>query len=210
MTAITLKSALAAAAMLFTPAGGYHGHYAHGAAAPFRVGAAVANFTPPRFGHLRGGDPANCAHPSQYDGARPFAFEEPYIDAQHDGHYDLGDPFIDCNHDGRWDGNLLGGGANTPRFYDHVADPVGARAMVVSNGHQAVAVEVVDQEGLFNVYQERIRTKVRADGYRLSNIFISATHDESAPDTLGLGGVSQTSSGVNNYWVTYLVDESAR
>jgi len=24
-----------------------------------------------------------------------------------------------CNHDGRWDDNLLGGGANTPRFYDH-------------------------------------------------------------------------------------------
>ena len=127
-----------------------------------------------------------------------------------DGHFDLGDPFIDCNHDGRWDGNLLGGGANTPRFYDHVADPVGARAMVVSNGRQTVAVEVVDQEGLFNVYQQRIRAKVRADGYRLSNIFISATHDESAPDSLGLGGVSQTTSGVNNYWVSYLVDQSAR
>jgi hypothetical protein len=210
VTAIALKSALAAAAMLFTPAGGYHGHYAHGTAARFRVGAAVANFTPPAFGHLRGRDPANCEHSSQYDGARPFAFEEPYVDAQHDGHYDLGDPFVDCNHDGRWDGDLLGGGANTPRFYDHVADPVGARAMVVSNGRQTVGVEVVDQEGLFNVYQQRIRAKVRADGYGLSNIFISATHDESAPDSLGLGGVSQTTSGVNNYWVSYLVDQSAR
>lgn len=146
MTAIALKSVLAAAAMMFTPAGGYHGHYAHGTAAPFRVGAGVANFTPPASGRVRGGDPANCAHPSQYNGPRPFAFEEPYVDAQHDGHFDLGDPFIDCNHDGRWDGNLLGGGANTPRFYDHVADPVGARAMVVSNGRQTVAVEVVDQE----------------------------------------------------------------
>ncbi|MGZ4303460.1 MAG: hypothetical protein ACXVEW_00245 [Solirubrobacteraceae bacterium] len=210
MHPVILKSALAAAAMLFTPAGGYHGHYARGAAAPFRVGAAVANFSPPAFGHQSGRDPANCAHSSQYDGSRPFAFEEPYIDAQHDGHYDLGDSFVDCNHNGRWDGNLLGGGANTPRFYDHVADQVGARAMVVSNGHQTVAVEVVDQEGLFNIYQQRIRAKVRADGYRISNIFISATHDESAPDSLGLGGVSQTTSGVNNYWVSYLVDQSAR
>lgn len=210
MTAIALKSALAAAALLFTPAGGYHGHYAHGKAASFRVGAAVTNFTPPAFGHAVGGDPANCAHPTQYNGPRPFAFEEPYIDAHHDGHYDPGDPFVDCNHDGRWDGNLLGGGANTPRFYDHVADPVGARAVVVSNGRQTMAVEVVDQEGLFNIYQQRIRAKVRADGYRLSNIFISATHDESAPDSLGLGGVSQTTSGVNNYWVSYLVEQSAR
>ena len=210
MTGMTLKSALAAAAMLFTPAGGYHGLYVHGRAAQFRVGAAVASFTPPAFGHVSGGDPANCAHPARYNGPRQFAFEEPYVDVRHDGHYDLGDPFVDCNHSGRWDGNLLGGGANTPRYFDHVADPVTARAMVVSNGRQTVAVEVVDQEGLFNVYQQRIRAKVRADGFRLSNIFISATHDESAPDSMGLGGVSQTTSGVNNYWVTYLVDQSAR
>jgi hypothetical protein len=210
MTAIALKSVLAAAAMLLTPAGGYHGHYVHGRAAPFRVGAAVASFTPPAFGDVRGGDPANCGHPAQYNGPRPFAFEEPYVDAHHDGHYDPGDLFSDCNHDGRWEGNLLGGGANTPRYFDHVADPVTARAMVVSNGRQTVGVEVVDQEGLFDVYQQRIRAKVRADGFRLSNIFISATHDESAPDSLGLGGVSQTTSGTNNYWVTYLIDQGAR
>ena len=209
-TGMGLKAALAAMAMLFTPSGGYHSHYVHGPAARFRAGAAVASFTPPAFGHLAGGDPADCAHSAQYNGPRPFAFEEPYVDAQHHGHYDLGDPYVDCNHDGRWDGNLLGGGGNTPRFFDHVADPVTARAMVVSNGRQTMAVEVVDQEGLFNVYQERIRAKVRADGYRLSNIFISATHDESAPDSMGLGGVSQTTSGVNNYWVSYLVNQSAR
>jgi hypothetical protein len=210
MIGMALKSTLAAAAMLATPAGGYHGPYAHGRPAPFRAGAAVESFTPPAFGHVPGGDPANCAHPAEYNGPRQFAFEEPYVDAQHDGHYDPGDLYIDCNHDGRWDGNLLGGGGNTPRYFDHVADPVTARAMVVSNGRQTTAVEVVDQEGLFNIYQERIRAKVRADGYRLSNIFISATHDESAPDSMGLGGVSQTTSGVNNYWVKYLVDQSAR
>ncbi len=210
MTGMTLKSALAAAAMLFTPAGGYHGHQAHGPAAHFRAGAAVSNFTPPPFGHLPGGDPANCPHPAQFNGPRQFAFEEPYIDAQRHGHYDPGDPYVDCNHDGRWDGNLLGGGGNTPRYFDHVADPVTARATVVSNGQQTMAVEVVDQEGLFNIYQQRIRAKVRADGYRLSNIFISATHDEAAPDSMGLGGVSQTTSGVNNYWVSYMVDQSAR
>jgi hypothetical protein len=204
-----VKAVLAAAAMLLTPAGGYHGHYVHGPAAQFRAGAAGTSITPPTFGHAPGGDPANCAHPASYDGAREFAFEEPYVDAGHDGHYDPGDPFIDCNHNGRWDGNLLGGGSNTPRYFDHVADPVTARATVIANGRQKIAVEVVDQEGLFNVYQQRIRAKVRADGYRLTNIFISATHDESAPDSMGLGGVSETTSGVNNYWVKYLVDQSA-
>ena len=55
MTGIGLKSLLATVAMLLTPAGGYHGHYAHGRAAPFRVGVAVANFTPPASRPRAGG-----------------------------------------------------------------------------------------------------------------------------------------------------------
>src|ERR1700730_13620806 len=129
----------------------------------FRVGAAVGDLSPPPFGRLAN-DPADCANTpalrAQYNGRRAFAFEEPYRDLQHSGHYDLGDPYLDCNGDGRWDGNLLGGGADTPRFYTRVADPVGARALVVSNGHSTIAVEVVDQEGLFNIYQDEIRSLV--------------------------------------------------
>src|SRR5579859_435615 len=155
-----LSASLAAAALLLTPAGGYTGPYPQGPAAHFRVGAAVQSITPPLAGQLSP-DPANCAHPLADAGARPFAFEEPYVDAHHDGHYDPGDPYVDCNGNGRWDGNLLGGGGNTPRFYDHVADPVTARAMVVSAGGRTIAVEVVDQEGLFDVYQQQIRARVR-------------------------------------------------
>ncbi len=197
---------LATLAMLFTPAGGYHGPYKHhGQPAAFKVGAAVQSITPPT--HLSN-DPAVCGS-SAFNGPRSFAFEEPYIDTNHNGHYDPGEPYADCNHNSRWDGNLLGGGSNTPRYFDHVADPVTARAMVVSNGKRKIAVEVLDQEGLFNVYQAQIRAKVAAAGIHLNGIFISATHDESAPDSLGLGGVSQTTSGVNNYWVKYMVDQSA-
>jgi hypothetical protein len=180
-------------------------------AARFEVGAAVESFTPPPAGTLPS-DPANCVPPvgALFNGPRRFAFEEPYVDAQGSGHYDLGDPFLDCNHNGRWDGNFLGGGANTPRYYDHVADDVGARALVVSGGKRTIALEVVDQEGLFNVYAEQIRRRVLADGYRLDDIEISATHDESAPDTLGLGGASPAVSGVNQYFVAYLVAQSAK
>src|SRR5262249_43363808 len=109
-----------------------------------------------------------------------------------------------------WDGILLGGGADTPRFPTTVADAVTARALVVSNHHQVIATEVLDQEGLFNVYQARIRAKVAADGYHLDGIFISATHDESPPDTLGLSGVDPFTSGVDAYYVDFLVDRSAQ
>jgi hypothetical protein len=200
---------LLALGLILTPGGGFHGPVPHGHAARFEVGAAVTSFSPPLAGQAPGGDPADCTHSALYDGPRTFAYEEPYEDLMHLGHYTPGDPFVDCNGDGRWDGNLLGGGGNTPRFFTRVADPVGARALVVGNGAQTIAVEVVDQEGLFNVYADRIRALVAADGIHLGQIFISATHDEAAPDSLGLGGVSETTSGVNNYWVDYLVKQSA-
>jgi hypothetical protein len=177
----------------------------------FHVGAASVSFTPPRFGALKR-DPVNCVGPAEqkvYDGRRRFAFEDPYIDLHHVGHYSLGDPYVDCAHDGRWVGNTLGGGGNSPRFYDKVADQVGARAMVVSNGRRTIAVEAVDNEGLFNIYADRIRAKVAADGVHLSAINISSTHDESAPDTIGLGGVNELTSGVNPFFADYLVDRSA-
>jgi hypothetical protein len=186
----------------------YSGSAATGA--PFRAGADAESFTPPPAGALQS-DPADCAGAADgaFTGQRYFAYEEPYIDEQKDGHYDPGDPFLDCNHDGRWDGDTLGGGANAPRYYDHVADPVGARALVVGNGRQAVAIEVVDNEGLFNVYADRIRAKVAADGYHIGNIQISSTHDESAPDTIGLGGSDEVISGTNEYFADYLVQQSA-
>ncbi len=206
MAVLTTAAIIAA---LLTPAGGFQGAYHQGHAAPFRVGAAVQNFSPPARGSVPN-DPANCSSSASFNGPRPFAFIEPYTDSNHNGHYDIGEPFADCNGNKRWDGNLLGGGGNTPRYYDKVADPVGARALVVSAGGKKIAVEVVDQEGLFNIYQQQIRAKVAADGYRLDGIFISATHDESAPDSLGLGGVNALVSGVNDYWVKYLIQRSAQ
>jgi hypothetical protein len=178
--------------------------------ASFAAGAAVASITPPAFGTVRR-DPAECAGtPATDDGPRNFAFEEAYDDQAGVGNYQLGDPFVDCNGNGRWDGILLGGGSDSPRFATTVADPVTARALVVSNHNQTIAIEVLDQEGLFNVYQAQIRAQVAADGYHLDGIFISATHDESSPDTLGISGVTQTTSGVDAYYVAFLVKRSAK
>jgi hypothetical protein len=216
-------AAAAAIAVIAAPAGARSsgsGAASGSAAAFFRAGAAVESFSPPAAGALQS-DPADCltAADSAFNGPRQFAFEEPYIDQQHDGHYDVGDPFLDCNHDGRWDGNTLGGGAGAPRYYTRASPPqssasaapdqVGARALVISNGRKTIAMEVVDNEGLFNVYADRIRAKVLADGYRLDNIQISSTHDESAPDTIGLGGQDSLLSGTNAYFANFLVQQSA-
>ncbi len=176
-----------------------------GGAPKFSAGAAVADFTPPLHGQVQN-DASDCDPTGAFDGPRKWAFMEPYKDLQGSGHFDQGDPYLDCNHNGRWDGNLIGGGSDTPRFFTRSADPVTSRALVVGNGKQRIAVEVTDQEGLFNVYQQAIRDKVNADLAArhlppLDGIFISATHDESAPDSLGLGGVDATTSGTNDYWL---------
>jgi hypothetical protein len=178
-------------------------------AASFRVGAASVSFTPPKAGKLAN-DPADCGPSAAFDGPRKFAFEEPYKDEQGSGHFDGGDAYLDCNGNGRWDGNLLGGGSDSPRFYDHVADKVGARAMVVSNGKRTIAVEVLDNEGAFNVYLQRIRRQVAADGVNLDGIYISSNHDESAPDTIGISGVNAATSSVNAYYAKYMVQQSAK
>jgi len=171
---------------------------------PFRAGAASVPFTPPA---KLAGDRSQCA--SALAGPRSFAFTEPYDDANGNRHYDSGEQFTDCNGNSRWDGNLIGGGSDTPRFFATVYDPVGARAVAVSNGKRTIVIEVVDQEGLFDTYQQRIRDRVAHDGVKVDGIFISATHDESAPDTLGLSGVAQTTSSVNAYFAAYLVERSA-
>jgi hypothetical protein len=200
--------------------------------AQFKVGAATIGFTPPLHGKVAN-DASDCAAPPSYDGPRKWAFMEPYEDADHvdppdpldpgppenvpkNGHYDYGEQYMDCNGNDRWDGNFLGGGSNAPRYYDKEADAPSARALVVDNGRRALAVEVTDQEGLFNVYQERIRAKVIEDlggpksPLRHRDMFLSATHDESAPQTLGLDGPRDTISATNDYFLDYFVERSAK
>jgi hypothetical protein len=231
-TARTTRARLLAGALVLASAGWVTaGSAGRGPAvasgAQFTVGAAVVSYTPPcgpqgtpsannctqpPAGFV---DPANCLAPPLFTGRRLFAFEEPYIDQKNSGHYDEGDPFIDCNHDGRWNGNFLGGGSDAPRFYDYVADPVGARAIVVSNGQRSIAVEVLDHEGAFNIYLAAIRNQAAAllgphASLRAGDMFISSTHDESAPDTIGLYGVDAVTSSVNPYWGAYLVQQSAK
>ncbi|MHB8593948.1 MAG: hypothetical protein ACYDB3_06380, partial [Acidimicrobiales bacterium] len=187
----------------------------------FEVGAAVGNFTPPAFGTKIGGktDAADCIAgtplESVYNGPRAFDFEEPYIDEQHLGHYTLGDPYVDCDHSGRWEGNYLGGGTGNPRYYSYVLDPATARAMAVKNSQgKTIVVEVLDQEGLFNVYQQEIRSEATAllagQGKSVDGMFLSATHDEEAPDSLGLGGENELMSGTDNFFIKYMVDQSAQ
>src|SRR2546427_4766431 len=85
------------------------------------------------------------------------------------------------------------------------------RTIVVGNGTTTIAVTVADQEGVFKEIWDLVRQKVRSDGgFGLDEMFMSSTHDESAPDTIGIGGPSDVVSGVDPFYVEFMIAQAAR
>lgn len=196
--------AVTAVALALAPAA----HAVPSSTPTFAVGAAVSDITPPLYDHAT--NPADCDPTGAFDGYRKFNLEEPYKDANGDGQYEVGEPFIDCNHNGRFDGIFITGADKQNAV---VKDPIEARAFVVANGRKRIAVEVIDSIGLFNVEMDAIRSRVRralaAKGEHVDEVFISSTHDESAPDPVGLWGPQTGVSGVDDYYMQFLAERGA-
>ena len=84
-----------------------------------------------------------------------------------------------------------------------------------------VALVAVDSIGMFNATMDRIRAEVAQLDPSFGEVFVSSTHDESAPDPIGLWGPdgsdlpnhpetpAATSSGVDEYYMSFLVDRIA-
>jgi hypothetical protein len=200
------------------------------AASSFQAGAASADVTPPPF--TEASDSAfvpvcgtSTAQVAQlWPGPRRFAFEKPYVDLYGVGRYAPGDPYCDANHSGRYEAPYIAGGSGQ-NHWPTVVEPgngPAARAVVLATGTGRVAIVAVDSIGLFNVTIDRIRARVAQLDPTLTSVFVSSTHDESAPDPIGLWGPdgsdlpnhpstpAATSSGVDEYYFEFLVDRVAR
>lgn len=202
---------------------------AAGASASFKVGAARADITPPpyttssdaAFVPACGTTPAQVAE--LWPGPRPFAFEKPYLDHFKLGRFAPGDPYCDANHTGRYEAPYVAGGSGQnhwPTSVDPGNGPA-AQAVVFALGSSHVALVSVDSIGMFNVTMDRIRAAVANQDPAVSQVFISSTHDESAPDPIGLWGPdtgelpehpetpTAVSSGVDEYYFDFLVERIA-
>ncbi len=204
----------------------------------FEVGAASVNITPPPYSVASNAafvpacGPTPQAVAALWPGKRLFAFEEPYIPAidPSSGEYVVGDPYCDANHAGHYQAPYVAG----PPGQDHwpltvqQSNPLKAVVTLYALGTKRVATVVVDSIGLFNVTMDQIRADARSALLRAhlppipaADIFVSSTHDESAPDPIGLWGPdgsnlpgnSTTSSvltstaltsGVDNYYLAFL------
>jgi hypothetical protein len=200
------------------------------AAAPFEAGASSVDITPPPYTTESDAAfvPACATSAAQvaqlWPGPRRFAFEKPYVDVYGTGRYAPGDPYCDANHTHRYEAPYIAGGSGQnhwPTAVDPGNGPA-AQAVVFAAGGRRVALVAVDSIGLFNVTMDRIRAEVARLDPTLTEVFVSSTHDESAPDPIGLWGPdasdlpehpetpAATSSGVDEYYFDFLVDRVAR
>jgi hypothetical protein len=194
--------------------------------APFSVGAASVDITPPPYTAASdaafipwcGTTPQQVAQ--LWPGKRLFAFEEPYVDHFGTGRFAPGDPFCDANHDGRYEAPYVAGGSGANRWPTAAdpGNPVAAQAVVFALGDQRVALVSVDSIGLFNVTADAIRAHAHVLDPAVTDLHVASTHDESAPDPIGLWGPDTTdtlgsnplpvgvSSGVDEYYMAFLAD----
>jgi hypothetical protein len=84
-----------------------------------------------------------------------------------------------------------------------VHDDLYARCIAFSTSARPLVICAVDVIGVFWDDVRKIRAKVDAD------VVVAALHDHEAPDTMGLWGPSQGQTGIDESYVTFLVERTA-
>jgi hypothetical protein len=89
-----------------------------------------------------------------------------------------------------------------------VHDPISARAVAIGCGDARVVLVAVDLIGIHHHHAERVRRRL-APRVRSECVLVAATHDHSAPDTMGLWGSTPFSSGVDPRFLDRALDAAA-
>jgi hypothetical protein len=154
----------------------------------FLAGAAKLDTTPPAAASAAGAT-ADARYapeierlcPAAVFGTAPtFALQEPSP--------------CDANVNGRIDGIYADDGRG---LMSGVHDPIDVRTFAVGDGvHRPVVLASVDLIGIFDWYTDQARSLLaRRYGIR-ADLVVTATHNESSPDSIGLYGPFQTPAGV--------------
>jgi hypothetical protein len=178
---------------------------------PMRVGASSIDVTPPPLGMATPTAFATCDL-TMFTGPRRYSFEEPYLDMAGKGKFVAADPFCDANKNGFHDGMYLGGGAGADRVPTSVLDSLVARTVVfgTADGARTVAMVVVDSLGILDPTIDKIVATAKAARTGLTEVLVSSTHSESAPDPIGIWGPDQTTTGRNDYYADFLASQAAQ
>ena len=187
------------------------------ASSPFRgwrAGAAVIDITPPPFDAASDAAAFPTCDPRVFTGHRLFQYQEPYVDQNGDGTFEYPEPYCDANLNKRYDGLYLSGAI--AHLAQRVHDPIDARAIAVGDSTHTVVIASVVSQGLFETYTHRIRDRARQLRPGISEVIVSANHNESSPDSVGIygapdvGGAVGGRSGIDDYYMSFLVEQVAQ
>jgi hypothetical protein len=101
------------------------------------------------------------------------------------------------------------GGFGHARRATGIHDPLYARALALQVGDEKVVLVAVDVIGVHAHHAARVRAKL-ALRVRPECLLVCATHDHSAPDTLGLWGGTWVTSGIDPAFLDQVIDGAAR
>jgi hypothetical protein len=105
-------------------------------------------------------------------------------------------------------------GTKENRISTGVNDPIFAKALFVSDGKTSMALLTLDCIGLLYSDVIKIREQVAlllpSTILNSENIVVSSTHTHHAPDVVGLWGENKTQTGVNQMYMTQLIDIAAK
>jgi len=104
---------------------------------------------------------------------------------------------------------IAGYGKNRPAQTIH--DDLWVRALALSDGQQGVVLAVTDLLGFNAPFVERVRDALATSqalldaGILADSVLVAATHTHSGPDTIGLWGPDEMTSGVDPQYNEFLV-----
>src|SRR5204863_7013838 len=114
-----------------------------------------------------------------------------------------------------WDGIYTSGQNDVPATGVH--DDIDVRAVAIAHGDaRPVVVASVVQQGLFENETDAARRLLRQVYGVRASLLVSANHNESSPDSIGIYGALQTPvgaglrSGIDDYYMRFLADGIAR
>lgn len=97
------------------------------------------------------------------------------------------------------------------RKFAGVHDDIFAKAVVINNGDNTIALLTVDCIGLLYPQLVQIRKAVQQSlpSFPVDNIVMSSTHSHSGPDVVGIWGPDLAHSGVDTNYIKILVNTAA-
>ncbi len=97
------------------------------------------------------------------------------------------------------------------RTFTGVHDDLYAKAVVIDDGKNALAILTIDCIGLMHTDLQRIRKKVaELSDFPVSNIVVSSTHTHSGPDVVGIWGPDLQHTGVDSSYMDFLTTTAAK